>query len=86
MTYDFAVEQLHKMNLVHEDKDPRGLYEYVHGKKPETTEVVEDLAIASIPNSIPKFATLSNEAHHVQHYRSRHCVRSYQSDPFVLVL
>ena len=46
MTYDFGVEQLHKMNLVHEDKGPRGLYEYVHGKKPETTEVVEDLAIA----------------------------------------
>ena len=46
MTYDFTVEQLHKMNLVHEDKGPRGLYEYAHDKKPETTEVVEDLAIA----------------------------------------
>ena len=46
MTYNFSVEQLHKMNLVHEDKGPRGLYEYVHGKKAETTEVVEDLAIA----------------------------------------
>ena len=46
MTYDFTVEQLHKMNLVHENKGPHGLYEYVHGKKPETTEVVEDLAIA----------------------------------------
>ena len=47
MTYDFSVEQLHKMNLVHEDKGPRGV---------------------------------------VQRYRSQHCIRSYQSDPFVLVL